>query len=68
MNKEYPSRLITEERILGMTLEECEHFLKIRGYFPRVICENYQSACDINPKRVNIEIKDNIVVKLINIG
>lgn len=68
MDKEYPSRLITENRIIGMTFEECEDFLEVRGYFPRIIIEDSQIMSDINFKRVNIELENNIVIKLLYIG
>lgn len=68
MNKEYPSRLIREDRIIGMTFEELEDWLEVRGYYPRVLEENLVIAADIQPKRVNVKMENGVVTKLLYIS
>jgi hypothetical protein len=59
------------EELVGMSEKEASGYLISRGYFLNIGTkdgEHYISTCELNPRRVTVDIENDIVTKVHGVG
>ncbi len=57
-----------KNNLIGLTLKEARIWTNENGFYIRVMSKQRISCSDLQPKRINVIVNDNKIVKILTIG